>query len=84
MTYIFLRYLLPLLLPVLVYAGYVLWCRQTGRTAESISWVWLLGAGVVLAALVAGALMVDSGAPRNAEYTPPRLEDGRIVPGRAE
>jgi hypothetical protein len=62
---------------------YVLWRMLPGR-AEAVpsAWIWLLTAGLLLAALTLVVLSVDFGAPRTGSYVPPRLgEDGRVVPG---
>ena len=81
MLRILLQYLLPLLLPFLVYMVYVAVAR--GRTPGGLSeapWPHLAIAGVVLmaASLVAWGLM--SGAPTDRVYIPPRFEDGRVIP----
>jgi hypothetical protein len=94
MIRILLEFLLPLVLPTLVYAG---WMALEKRRAERLGkgeapswreapWVWLSLAGVVLAALLLFglALMRDTGNAKG-QYVPPRMEkDGRIVPGHVE
>lgn len=93
-------YLLPLLLPTVVYVLWRLW-RAHMTAARSIDagsggsathpgqdidwrnapWLALAFAGVILlgAVLLIGALSHRSGPPER--YVPPRLENGRIVPG---
>ncbi|MCP4330920.1 MAG: hypothetical protein GY791_21235 [Alphaproteobacteria bacterium] len=87
---IFLQTAIPLLLPFALYFGYLYLARLgRGRSGEglvpsSIPWTWLLVIGVVLAAVSLGAMaLVGSGAPGD-PYVAPRMEDGKIVPGRFE
>ncbi len=84
MTRILLTIVLPLLLPTLVY---VLWLAATRRAAlagpapwQALPWVWLVGAGVALAALLLFIIGVHVGSPEGT-YVPPRYIDGRVVPG---
>ncbi len=82
MLRILLEYLLPLLLPGLVYLGYVALARGTAPGwVKNAPWPHLAGAGILLAAISLIAWSVLSGAPPEQVYVPPRLEDGRIVPG---
>ena len=81
MLRILFQYLLPLLLPFLVYFAYVALTRGRGAAwLEDAPWPYLAAAGVVLMAvsLVTWGLM--SGAPTDHVYVPPRFEDGRVVP----
>jgi hypothetical protein len=85
-------YLLPLLLPVL---GYLAWNwlqlrrTQAGEQAEptpdpaDMPWIILAGAGVslLMVTLLTLALLDDGGSPGQT-YAPPRLEDGKVIPGR--
>ena len=78
-----LHYVLPLLLPFLIYFAYVGLAR--GRTPgwmEETPWLILAGAGVVLLAASLVSWSLWTGAPPEEAYQPPRLEDGRVVPGR--
>jgi hypothetical protein len=79
---ILLQYLLPLLLPFLVYLAYVALARgAAGGWLAGMSWPHLAGAGVLLMALGLIAWSLLSGAPTEEAYVPPHLEDGEIVPG---
>jgi hypothetical protein len=83
MLRVLLHYLLPLLLPFIVYFAYIGLTR--GRAPgwlDRTPWVMLLVAGVVLlvASLVTWSLWSGSGTDE--VYLPPRIEDGEIVPGR--
>jgi Family of unknown function (DUF6111) len=80
-----LQYVLPLLLPFLVYAVYVVLAQ--GRLPDWLGlderhWVMLGGAGVLLLAISLITWSLTSGSPPDETYVPPRFEDGRIVPGR--
>lgn len=91
MTRILIEYVLPLVLPSVLY---VVWWQVYGRRAAAVGgtpallregpWFWLIlaGLGLAAAALIVGAL-VGGDAP-GGTYIAPRLEDGRVVPGRVE
>ena len=91
MVRVFLTYALPFLLPLSVYLawawyrmGYVK--RHGGEAPEIEKGPWplllLLGAILSLGGMATTALM--RGAYPDAEYTPPRYEDGRVIPGQLE
>jgi hypothetical protein len=82
-------YLLPLLLPVLGFLAWN-WLRNlAGNRAEpppdfaDMPWMVLVGAGVslLLVTLLVLVLLDDGGSPGET-YIPPRLEDGKVIPGR--
>jgi hypothetical protein len=79
----FLTIIIPLLLPTGLYVAWRLWL---GRTLQwPASWMWLLTAGLTLAALTLVLVSLDFGGPRNGVYVPPHLsEDGTVVPGHVE
>jgi hypothetical protein len=83
MTRQLLQYL-PFLLPFVGYAAYIIVARSLGRSASwrTAPWLWLTTAGLVL--VIAVLLVTWALDPREGiegEYVPPRLEDGKIVPG---
>jgi hypothetical protein len=86
------QYVLPILLPSLVYFGWLVYENRRvaqggeGRTRrwEEGPWAWLVGGGVVLAVLGAIATAALTRGGREGVYVPPRVEDGRIVPGHLE
>jgi hypothetical protein len=85
MARVLLQYLLPLLLPFLVYGAYV--ALAHGRLPDWLGlderqWAMLAGTGVALLAISLVAWSLLSGSPPDETYLPPRFEDGRIVPGR--
>ena len=82
MRFIF-NYLLPLLLPLILYLS-VVWATRGGTPGwlDETPWLALLGAGAVLLALSLLAWSLFSGAPTDEVYIPPHVEDGRVVPGR--
>jgi Family of unknown function (DUF6111) len=85
MTRVFLTIILPLVLPT---ALYVLWTVGMSRlhadpglaTLRDLPWLWLAGAGFVLACAILAAA-VELGGTRDGVYVPPHLEHGAIVPG---
>ena len=56
----------------------------TTRRWEEGPWAWLIGGGVVIAVLGAIGVAALGGRGKEGIYVPPRLEDGRIVPGHLE
>ena len=74
--------LLPLLAPTLLY----LYLKSRSGTpalvaARNAPRIWLAVAGTGLAALILSVIALTSGAPAGSDYRPPRMEDGKIVPG---
>lgn len=89
MSRVLLQYLLPLLLPTILYLAWW-WAfgrRQVhgGDQAAELTdgpWYWLIIGGVLL---MAGGLIytaLTSGEAPGGRYVAPHLEDGRVVPGR--
>jgi hypothetical protein len=81
---LFLQYVLPLLLPFLIYAAYV--ALAQGRIPNWLDlnereWVMLGGTGLALLMISLVTWSLLSGSPPDETYVPPHLEDGRIVPG---
>lgn len=81
---------LPLLAPLIVYVAYN-WARYRRRKAEEEGqpiphwqewpWVILIASGVLLmAASLIGTSFLDR-KERETDYSPPRMENGEIVPG---
>ena len=74
--------LIPLLTPA---ALYLLLKRGQGESpviaARNAPWVWLSAAGVLLAAIVLSVWALSSGGEPGAAYQPPRVVDGKVVPG---
>lgn len=77
--------LLAFLSPFAAYALWRLLVTRAGKLLETTPWFALTVAGLVLvcAGFVALAFL-EPGAPPGARYVPPRLEDGRLVPGEFE
>jgi hypothetical protein len=80
-----LQIVVPLLLPVAIYAVGSYWTslRQgKGRLPgwEEGHWFWVIALGVVLAFGSIGFLTWSGGRPGEI-YVPPHVEDGRMVPG---
>lgn len=88
MARVFFMYVLPVLLPT---AAYILWIyyrtwrlRATGGeppTFERGRIPYLLALGAVLTVAGLGAFALIHGEDAGTTYVPPRVENGRIVPG---
>ena len=84
----FLQYVIPLVLPMVVYFATMYFLRHRagarGNEVPSIErshvfWSLILGFGLMIAGLA--YIAATSGvAPGSGEYQAPRLEDGKIVP----
>ena len=79
---------LPLLLPTVLY---LVWISFLGSSPEgaawswtAVPWVWLVGAGAVLLAVVLLVVTVHFGSPQEGVYVPPRWKDDQIIPGHIE
>lgn len=81
MLRILLQYLLPLILPALIYLAYVTIARggKVDRLGEA-PWLQLAIAGVALLAVSLVTWGLTTGSPPDEVYVPPRLEDGRVIP----
>ena len=77
--------LFVMLMPAVVYVGYLLIRRGEGEAATERWWRragLLLIAGEVLAAGLLAWWLLGAGASREMIYLPPYYEDGQMVPGR--
>jgi hypothetical protein len=83
MSRILLQYLLPLILPFLVYLIYARLAQKRGGLTDA-PWLGLAAAGVVLMAVSLVAWGLLSGSEPGATYVPARLKNGRLVPGTTE
>lgn len=92
MIRILVEFLLPVVLPTVVY---FLWAASERRRKARLDagetlrwqdapWLWLAGIGVALTAVLSAGLALFGGETIEGVYVPPRLEDGRIVPGHVE
>ena len=99
MLRVFLTIVLPLVLPTAVYLLWMRrahWSpRGSGGSEQgsergepvrwsALPWVWLAAAGALLLALMLFVVTVHFGRPQPGIYEPPRMENGRIVPGHIE
>jgi hypothetical protein len=85
MIRIIIENILLFLLPVAVYAGYMLLTRRRASPGEVFNdaplvWLFVAGASMVIVSLVYFASTTISGSP-DQKYTPPHMKDGRIQPG---
>jgi Family of unknown function (DUF6111) len=82
MLRILLQYVLPLLLPFLLY---LIYARLAHKSAvDDAPWLVLAatGVGLLVVSLVSWTLL--SGSEPGQTYVPARIEDGRLVPGTTE
>ena len=91
MTRILLTYIVPLLLPAALYILYVIAARrimagqsETAAQLRRVPWLWLAAAGVVLMGISLAIYSLTTGGESHRAYVPPRVEDGKVVPGHLE
>ncbi len=85
---ILLTIVLPVLLPVLLYLGYISIQRRRAQAAGQafsptlwegpLAWLAVAGLGLALAVLI--SLRLTTGVPPGTKLEPPRVVDGEIVP----
>jgi len=75
--------LIPLLLPFAVYGLYLVALKRAERHGWSDTpWAWLFASGLVLMILCFVIVGLNTGAPKDKQYVPPHLQDGKIVPSQ--
>jgi hypothetical protein len=91
MSRVLLQYVLPLLLPTIIW---LLWWLMLGRhraAADGVvtrlehgPWFWLILGGLALLGLSLIYTAMTHGFDPQGKYVPPHWENGRVVPGRIE
>ena len=81
MLRILLFYILPFLLPFIGFFTYRYLVTDGRALLQKTPWFVLTAAGLVLVIVSLFTLALVGGWDTEGEYAPPRLEDGRIVPG---
>ena len=86
---ILLHYLLPLLLPTVIYIVYMAWNRRraVAAGAQAPDWregpiFWFALSGLVLVVLSLLLFAILRGDERSGAYVPPRVENGKAIPGK--
>lgn len=87
MTRTLLQYVLPLLLPTLVFVGWLMLTRGNGTKGvmERLSngpWFWLILTGCLLTGGTLVTVALTGGAGPDTTYVAPHIEGGGIVPGQ--
>ena len=82
------QYVIPLLLPTLVFIAWLVLTRKAGENREETlarlqggPWYWLVVAGFALMSAGLIYLGLNAGSPPESVYVPPSVEDGRVIPG---
>lgn len=88
MTRILLHYVLPLALPAVMYMVWAMIAQHRGKSVtETMAglrqgpWFWLMLGGFLLMIASLVTFGLTTGSPADRDYSPPRLEDGKVVPG---
>jgi len=88
---VLLTVILPLVLPIALYVGYMSMLRRRAEAAGTTvpvprwqegPWPWLILAGVGLLAAGFIAFRLSTGLPPGTKLESPRLIDGQVVPSR--
>lgn len=76
-------YVVPFLIPFVVYGIYVLLSKKHRKAALNVvPWLWLTLAGFILCLLTILFFVFTDAQEPGAEYIPPRVIDGQIKPGQ--
>jgi hypothetical protein len=88
---ILLTVLLPLLLPTLLYVAWLVTSgpSRLGPAAaplpwRDLPWIWLIGAGAALVALMFYAVGARLDGAAQGVYVPPKYVNGEVIPGHLE
>ena len=81
MLRIVLFYILPFLLPFIGFFTYRFLVTRGQAMVKETPWFILIVAGLGLAIVSLVTVALVGGGDKDADYQPPRIEDGRIVPG---
>jgi hypothetical protein len=81
---VLLQVVLPFLAPFILFGLYRLLVTRGRAVLERTPWFLLTVSGIVLACGSLVALALVGGDPPGGSYVPPRIEDGRIVPGEVK
>ena len=91
MSRVLLQYVLPLLLPTIVWLVWWMTLGYRRSMAEGVAmriehgpWFWLILGGIALLGLSLIYTAATRGFDPRGTYVPPRWENGHIVPGRIE
>jgi bacteriorhodopsin len=90
MSRVLLQYLLPLILPTVLYLIWALAVRDSGSGRKLATilregpWFWLIVAGMLLAGASLVFTALSRGGDPSGRYVAPRLENGRVIPGHIE
>ena len=94
MSRILLQFVLPLILPILLYCiwlGVHRWRQRAagapvpeGLGLRDAPWTWLFISGVTLLGATLVALALFGSNPTDSKYVPPSIVDGKIVPAHTE
>ena len=88
-----LLYILPIVVPFLLYGLYALWAKRKARAAgadgaegvwNDTPWTWLGSAAVLLFIITLSATALLTGDSTEGTYVPPHVVDGKIVPGEVK
>lgn len=87
-----LNYLLPIILPFVIYSVWLTYARYRARMAgqdnrpewRDAPWTWLMVSAAALMAIGFASLALIGGSPTGQKYIPPQYIDGVIVPSRME
>lgn len=93
MIRLLIEFIVPLMLPTALYGLWVAWSQRRGVTTSGAAapgwrgapWIWLVGIGIALA--VAAAIGTGLGSNQGdikGTYVPPRVIDGKVVPGHVD
>ncbi|MEL0107377.1 MAG: hypothetical protein VW802_10565 [Rhodospirillaceae bacterium] len=88
MLRVFLQFVLPMIFPTALWLVWVWFEKKRSNDPEKVGrdtpWVWLIPIGFALSIISLITWGVVQGDKSGKTYTAPRLENGKIVPGKFE
>lgn len=86
MSRIFLQYVLPLVLPAVLYVIWIIlhekFSPKPTRPLREGPWFWIILVGFALMAASTVILALSGNNPIEGRYVAPYLENGKMIPGR--
>ena len=86
MLRILLQFVLPLIFPTALYLVWAWFEQRRNKTAaeddRATPWIWLISIGFALSIISLVTWGIVKGDDPGTTYTAPRMEDGKVIPGK--
>jgi hypothetical protein len=82
MTRVFFMYIIPIVLPSILFFCWAAFIRKDAVLARTGPWFGLIIAGLCLMSLGLAITAITGGATPGGQYQAPYVKDGKIIPGQ--